>query len=296
MTLHHFKNILKPLLITIFLLALYKLGSHITPLYFFNSETASMPLFHLGLSPAIIGFIFIEVLFMTPIFKKIKKKGEKRHSLKNKLSLGLSFLLATISACFLTRTIEHVRTASGDLIISDPNLVTFIFLTACYVLGFGLILLIGHLITRFGLMNGYCALFLFNHLIVLKNNTLQYYKDLVVKNLSPNFFGIALFIFISWFLYKSFTKTTHVFYKKSISLKMPFFIQGIIPFILSGSSGFILLSFLQESFNFNISLNLPRYGSWEYCGYTVLLTFTMGILLSLFLIRPKKIAHSLNKG
>ncbi|MBL6989920.1 MAG: hypothetical protein ISR65_09080 [Bacteriovoracaceae bacterium] len=197
--------VLKSLIITVFLYGIYQaghffsivaiLGNSTTLLDVFMRKQGSTSFFALGFMPALTGYFVIEIVFvMIPPLKKIRNNKLSGRKIINKGSQGVSFIMATYLAWNLVRILQVARDVTGELVLVNQSFMILILHALFFVAGFGVLLLIGNLISRFGVGNGFCIMIAMGGIVELVKNFTRYFKYVNINNLRLNYIGIAIFV------------------------------------------------------------------------------------------------------
>ncbi len=135
-------------------------------------ESAPVGMFSLGLAPVISAFLLVEVVaLVVPRWRRLRTTGTEGRSRLGMAIVFVTIVLATVQAWWITSYLGD----SGAIGAMNPEMSTFhvglgwrIAATASLVGGSFLLILLAAMINRFGLGNGYVAVFLASMLIEAK--------------------------------------------------------------------------------------------------------------------------------
>ena len=282
------RSLLAKILITIALYVTYRLGFHISLFPTADQEASiintfigngRLSLFSLGFTPAVTGFLLIEIIFLIiPKLRAIRNNGHIGRTLINKWSIGLSMIIATFQSWTLVNVIKSSLNSSALPLIQDPNFLTLATHCLFFIAGFMLIIVIGKLITKYGIGNGFCIMIGLNILEGTYLNIANYIQYINTNNVKPNYIGFLILGSLLFFIYnllvkKDWTLSIAKNETKEV-LRLPFFSQGIISLTFAGS--IYALSETLRSFGFNIP-STPSYGTWSYSIILTILTIITSV-------------------
>ena len=163
------REFLKPLLITIILITVYRMGI-LLPIPFLDIKGingyfgASHPyiamhddfsIFMLGIMPYVSAYILVEVFSLFIPFLKRLRSGDFKGRLKLKrISLVLALALAIYQANDLVRSLKNTALPNGNLILNVSDTFEYVSLVCVLVCGFCLLVVLCELISRFGIGHG----------------------------------------------------------------------------------------------------------------------------------------------
>ena len=165
------KNVRNKVLITLLLLAVYRVGSSIpipgvnTTQFYSSLETNSFfsllnmigggalgnfSIFALGVSPYITASIIVQLLIdVIPQLTEFSKQGEKGRKKIENVMMVLAVFLALIQGYGITRNIDKQYG-----LLNNPSVAGYLFVSAMLMLGVLLVIGIGKLIDKFGIGDG----------------------------------------------------------------------------------------------------------------------------------------------
>jgi Preprotein translocase subunit SecY len=163
------REFLRPLLITIILIAVYQLGT-LLPIPFLNAEGikgqfgasdpyiamhSDLSIFMLGIMPYVSAYILVEIFSLFIPFLKRLRSGDFKGRLKLKrISLVLALALAIYQANALVSSLKNTALSNGNLILNVSNTFEHVFLVCVLVCSFCLLVALCELISRFGIGHG----------------------------------------------------------------------------------------------------------------------------------------------
>lgn len=248
-------ELLKKLAITVLLFAAYKAGFFVAliptdPIMEGLSGENRASLFSLGLSAFLSGYFFTEIAFIIiPKLRAIRNNGAEGRKIINKWALGVSFLIAGIQATLSVQLYSGVNFIGRAGTYIDPNPLSMITHTLFFLAGFVLIFLIGKLISKYGLMNGFCLLIVAKIITQTYGQIQDYVSTVRLNNLNINFIGFIILGLICAFLVYLFQKKDWEFSVKNEKLKtikVPFFLHGLVAFNMSLNLVSLLIYLIPE--------------------------------------------------
>ena len=161
--------ILRPLLVTIILISVYRLGL-LVPIPFLDAELSNgkfgiaipnnpadrhFSILMLGIMPYVSAYILVEIFSLfTPLLKKMRS-GDFEGRLKLKrISLVLALALAVYQANGLVLNLKSWNLSTGKFILNVSNSFEHLILVSVMVGSFYLLVAICELISRFGIGHG----------------------------------------------------------------------------------------------------------------------------------------------
>ena len=162
------REFLRPLLITIILIAVYRLGI-LLPIPFLDAEgikqqfdssnpsfalQGDLSIFMLGIMPYVSAYILVEIFSLFIPFLKRLRSGDLKGRLKLKrISLVLALILAIYQANALVSGLKSMKLSNGNLVL-NVSIFEHVFLVCVLVCGFCLLVVLCELISRFGIGHG----------------------------------------------------------------------------------------------------------------------------------------------
>jgi len=160
---------LRPLLVTIILVAVYRLGI-LVPLPFLDIERVKVQfgtsisynimdgqfsVFILGIMPYVSAYILVEIFSLCiPFLKKLRSKGYEGRLKLKRISLLLALGLAILQAIGIVSGLESWSMPDGKSILNISKTFEYVVLICVIVGCFYLLVVICELITKFGIGHG----------------------------------------------------------------------------------------------------------------------------------------------
>ncbi len=297
-------TILKKILITIVLYSAYRLGFLFSFIPISDQDSnlitlflggRSLSLFALGFMPAISGYLLVEIVFLIiPRLRDIRNNGLAGRQFINRWGLGLSLVIAIQQSWSLVRTIEISGNTYGLSLMQDPTLLTSVSHSLFFIAGFALVLLIGSLISKYGIGNGFCIMIGSSVLEEVYRNVVHYIQYINTNNIRANYLGFLVLASLLYFIFNLLMKkdwsASLLNENPNSIIPIPYFLQGAT--ILTFAASLYELPSTLQSFGVNIP-KLPEYGTWTYSLILVALTVISSIFGHWIFSGGKRISSNL---
>ncbi len=294
-------GLVKRLLVTVFLLLVYKGGSYISlvpndPIIGGLIAGGSYSLFTMGMTSILSGFFLTELIFLTiPRLRKIRSKGFKGRETINDWSLAVSFIMATAQSAFAVQMLSTMKFIDRSGFYVEPTLLPMLTHTLFFIAGFVLLVAIGKLINKYGIGNGFTLIIAMNILAQTSSQVVVYLQTAKINYLNVNFIGfIFLAVIIYGLIHLVQNKDWNIEIKneKITSIQLPFFLQSMVTLTLSYNTIYILSNYIPKDLKLSEFFNSAN--PWQSLMGRSLLIIVFSLFCHLMFTSKKRIASSLN--
>ena len=255
-------------------------------------ETDHLYLFTLGFIPAAAGFFCVEILsFIVPRLKKHRNGGVDGRKILNYYSIATVVLFAVLEASALATIFYFLNTVPEKPVIQDFSVNTVILLVGFFLIGFGILIWLGVVISRHGIGNGFCILIVYGTIKTMGLNLYWYIADTSSLNNEQNLLGIGFMLVIIAILVEEIRKPAKLqatLSENKVFFEIPMFPQGIMPIYWTAYLT-LLLSSLSNTYGFDFK--------YDPSGLGYLVPFSIGLLVTGFvsyslICAPAKITNN----
>ena len=207
------------LLFTLFILVIYRLGSHVPVpgvdtnalaeffeqmqggllgLYdmFAGGNLSRATIFALGIMPYISASIIFQLMqAVVPALEKLAKEGEEGRAKITQYTRYATVALAAIQAAGMAIAVQNIPSPSGAPIVPDPGLFFQFQFVITLIAGTMFVMWLGEQITERGIGNGISLIITVGILASFPGDWLRVYQQLVVGAMNP-FFFVGLLVFM----------------------------------------------------------------------------------------------------
>lgn len=310
------KGFLKPLLFTIILIAVYRLGMQVS-IPFLNAEAIEnqwgpyapykkteilFSIFMLGLMPYVTSYILVEFFSLfVPILKRIRSGGFKERLKLKRISLLLALPLAAYHANGLVSNLKQWTMPDGKSIINITSNMDHLILVGVMVGSFYLLVMLCELITRFGIGHGISIIILSGLCAGFISRIPVYMKGFESYNLSMYIIAVMVFSGFIYFAYVLLnTKISIPCFHEKDNKTVGYFQLNLAPSSIIAlactSTILVLPATISHLFDTGSTLaNTLQPGSWLYHLTSIILIFTFSFLFGWAFFHPRKRLATMRK-